>query len=79
MIMNEACPNCGSEDVTCEDQKKNEGTCDSVIREFVYVCSDCGEHFIMSEVLSVTSRLVAKDYNELEKLIDAEEKENRRR
>ena len=23
MIMNEACPNCGSEDVTCEEQKKN--------------------------------------------------------
>ena len=79
MIMNEECPYCGSEDVSCEDQTKNEGTCDSVIREFVYVCSDCGEHFIMSEVLSVTSRIVAKDYNDLDRLIEIEVEEDRRR
>ena len=79
MIMSEVCPHCGSEDITYDDQTKNEGSVDGVIREFACTCSDCGESFIVSEVLSVTSRLVAKDYNHLEKLIDMEEKENRRR
>ena len=79
MIMSEVCPHCGSEDITYDEQTKNEGSTDTVIREFSCTCSDCGEQFLVSEVLTVTSRLVARSYDELEKLIEKEEKENRRR
>lgn len=76
MIMQEACPICGSENLRMNVSDDEYSGSDDLIRLWDCVCGN-GHEFIISEVLTVTSRLVAKDPNDLERLILEEEKEVR--
>lgn len=77
MIMDQKCPHCGAENLEfyeSDDEWVSENEC---IRRWDVRCEKCGQGFIISEVLTVTSRLVAKDDAELDELIEKETKEQR--
>ena len=72
MMMEEKCPFCGSEDIEfVEHDVLYE--CGQVIVTWRCRCS--GDHeFVASEVYDVTSRLIAKDNDDLDRLIEEESK-----
>ena len=75
MIMDIKCPYCGSEniiDLNMEIEWSNE---DEAVNNGYATCDDCNEVFRISEIIKVTSRLVAKDHDDMERLIDEEDKE----
>lgn len=78
MMMEQKCPHCGSErlDFWSSDDEPVSDT--EIIRRWDVRCESCGKGFIVSEVLTVTSRLVAKDDAELDELIKKEMEEERR-
>ena len=78
MMMEQKCPYCGSErlDFWSSDDEPVSDT--ETISQWDVRCEKCGERFIVSEVLTVTSRLVAKDDRELNELIKKEQEEDRR-
>ena len=73
MIMDLKCPFCGSEalDMGSPDE---DFWGDDMISKWHVRC-DKGHKFIVSDVNTLTSRLVAKDEEDLERLILEEEKE----
>ena len=82
MMMEQRCPYCGSERLdfrTFDDEPVSEN---EIIRTWDVSCCNCGrghggdKGFIVSEVLTVTSRLVAKDEEELDGLIRKETEED---
>lgn len=74
MIMKERCPICGSKNLDYGMYEDEPVSNTETIREW-HPCCENGHEFIISEVLTVTSRLVAKDDEELDRLIKEEEKE----
>ena len=76
MIMKQRCPFCGSEDVAFSRPEYDWECADRCIILWDGKCGDCGEDFISSEVCTVESRLIAKDNDELEGLIERENKEH---
>lgn len=74
MMMKEKCPICGSESLDYGSYEDEVVSDVETIREW-HPCCDKGHEFIISEVLTVTSRIVAKDDNELDELIEKELKE----
>ena len=74
MMMQQECPYCNSKSLHFYDKDDEWVSDDSCIRTWKVKC-DRNHEFIISEVLMVTSRLVAKDDDELDKLIKEEEKE----
>lgn len=77
MIMDEKCPHCGSENIETDVDREEPNTSTETIVNYDCHCYDCGEDFIMSDVLTVTSRIVAKDNDELDELIEQEWKEEK--
>lgn len=79
MIMEEKCPHCDSKNLkmTVDDEEHNSPT--EKIVTWSCHCFGCGKDFIMSDVVTVTSRLVARDQEELDKLIDEEYEEDRKK
>lgn len=74
MIMDCNCPHCGGGNFEMElDQEENTDEL-TMIRTYRCHCA-CGGWFIISDVNQVTSRIVAKDFEELDELIDKEKKE----
>lgn len=72
MIMDEKCPYCGSEEIEfVEHDVLYE--CGQVIVTWKCRCSE-GHEFIASEVYTLASRLIAKDDDELDRLIEEESK-----
>lgn len=72
MMMEQKCPHCGNERLdfwSSDDEQVSDTEC---IRLWDVRCEKCGERFLVSEVLTVTSRLVAKDDKELDVLIRKE-------
>ena len=79
MMMEQKCPHCGAgnlEFYESDDEWVSDNEC---IRQWDVRCEKCGKGFIISEVLTVTSRLVAKDDKELDALIVKEEEEDYKR
>lgn len=76
MIMELRCPHCGSEAIVEQDPDYEWQTGDECIINWDCRCEN-DHHFIVSEIVRTTSRLVAKDHNDLERLIDEEDKEGR--
>lgn len=74
MIMESKCPHCGSEAIEFESPDYEWDMDKECICTWDAVCEN-GHEFIISEILTVTSRLVAKDSDDLERLIDEEDKE----
>lgn len=73
-MMEQVCPHCGSghlEYFQSLDEWVSDNEC---IRQWDVRCAE-GHRFIISEVHTVTSRLVAKDDKELDALIAKEENE----
>lgn len=73
MIMDLKCPHCGSESLDMGSPDEEWWGEDMVSKW--YVRCDNGHRFIVSDVNTLTSRLVAKDNEDLERLILEEEKE----
>ena len=76
MIMEQKCPYCGSVSLKMDVDDDEWSGNDAFIRAWSCTCEN-GHRFIMSEVLTVTSRLVATDQDELDRLIAEEESEER--
>ena len=76
MIMEEKCPHCGSENIQMDVDDEEYNTSTETIVTWDCHCFGCGKDFIMSDVVTVTSRLVAKDNDELDRLIEEEIKED---
>ena len=71
MIMEHKCPHCGS--VMIEyDGDECEHDWDSYFVDWDCHCEDCGRDFIISEAFTLRSCIVAKDDEELEKLLEQE-------
>ena len=68
MIMECKCPHCGGENFEMEIDREENTDELTMIRQWNCHCA-CGETFIISDVQQVTSRLVAKDLDDLERLI----------
>ena len=78
MMMDQKCPYCGAEMLlftSNDDEWVSDTEC---IRTWNVECGCCKKNMIVSEVLTVTSRLVAKDCEELDELIKKETEEERR-
>ena len=73
MIMKSACPHCDSESIVFDAPEYEWFSDTECICTWDGHC-DNGHDFIISEVLNVTSRLVAKDSDDLDRLVE-EEKE----
>ena len=77
MIMDEKCPYCNSENLRMDVKDEEPNTSTETIVTWDCHCFGCGKDFIMSDVVTVTSRLVAKDYEDLDRLIELEQEEER--
>ena len=75
MIMDEKCPHCGCENIVMDVDREEMVSDTEMIVNFNCRCGKCKEGFIISEVRTVTSRLVAKDDGELDELIKKEMEE----
>ena len=74
MIMDTVCPHCGSKAITFGSPDYEWDADKECICTWDAKCEN--EHeFIISEILTVTSRLVARDSDHLDELIELEEKE----
>lgn len=76
MIMEARCPYCKSEDIRYGSFDEEGAGADTIKNWRDCQCSN-KHHFIISEVHTITSRIVAKDDNELEELIKKELNEER--
>ena len=76
MIMELRCPECGSEAIVEQDPDYEWQSGDECIINWNCRCEN-DHYFIVSEIVRTTSRLVAKDHDDLERLIDEEDKEGR--
>ena len=68
-----ACPHCGYDngsEILGSDQMWDSE--DTLIVTSTCRCDECGKEYVVSEVLAVSSRLVAKDHDELVRLIEEE-------
>ena len=77
MLMDLLCPHCGSSAVelfTDDDSWVSDTEC---ITDMTGECHGCGKRFKVSEVKTVTSRIIAIDSEEMDRLI-AQEIENER-
>lgn len=68
------CPHCGTEELVKQDPEYGWQSVHECIVEWDCVCKN-GHDFVISEILRTTSRLVAKDWDEMERLITEEESE----
>lgn len=75
MMMDLKCPRCGSENVAEMDPDYDWDSSDECIVTWDVKCGGCGKTFIVSEVVKTISRIVAKDSDDLDRLIEEEEKE----
>ena len=74
MIMENNCPHCGSYSIVQMDPDYDWQDDDECV--VVWDCKCDHDHdYIVSEIVKVTSRLVAKDHDDLERLIDEEDRE----
>ena len=73
MIMDNKCPYCGSEAINFGSPDEDWWG-EELVSRWDARCEN-GHEFIVSEVRSLTSRIVAKDEDDLERLITEEEKE----
>lgn len=71
MIMEHKCPHCGSTDIEYRGREEQLDY-DSFFAEFDCVCNECDNEFIISEAYTLRSRIIAKDENELERLLEQE-------
>ena len=71
MIMKQKCPYCGSEMMEYDDDD-GQYDCDSYLVAWDCHCEDCGKSFIVSEAYTLSSRIIAKDNDELEELLERE-------
>lgn len=74
--MEEKCPKCGSSAIeyrTYDDDPWGE----QIVRTWDGCVCENGHEFIISEVFTLTSRIVAKDDDELNRLIMKEKEEER--
>ncbi len=78
MMMEQKCPHCGAGNLDFWSSDDEPVSDTEIIRRWDVRCEKCGKGFIVSEVLTVTSRLVAKDDGELDELIKKEMEEERR-
>lgn len=63
------CPHCGSENVDFGSYDTEWDSDLSMICTWDARCDDCCEDFIISEVLEVTDRIVAKDSDDLDRQV----------
>lgn len=77
MMMDNKCPYCGSSTIEMWTNDDEWVSDTQFISDITGECYDCKKRFIISEVRTVTSRLVAKDQNELDALIVKEEEEDK--
>ena len=75
MLMETKCPHCGCENIVMDVDREECVSDTEMIVNFDCRCGNCKKTFIISEVRAVTSRIVAKDNDELDELIDKELKE----
>lgn len=76
MIMKLKCPHCGSENLVEMDPDYEWDSDTECIVTWDARC-ECGKTFIVSEIAETTSRIVAKDSDDLDRLIEKEEKEKK--
>lgn len=72
MIMDNCCPYCGCIDIAIDEIERDWTSEEDCIVAYNGKCWECGKEFLISEVVSVTSRIVAKDDKELNDLIKQE-------
>lgn len=75
MIMELKCPRCKSESIALMDPDYDWDSDTECIVTWDAVCGDCKKKFIVSEIVKTTSRLVAKDSDDLDRLVEEEEKD----
>ncbi len=72
MIMDRVCPYCGGKDFSLVERDFEYISDNEYMKDWNVTCLGCRKEFMMSEVHSITSRLVARDLEELDALIDKE-------
>ena len=70
--MSTHCPHCGSCDVKNMEPTYDWYDEDECVCQWDVVCAHCGDTYIVSELLKVTNRIVAKDGDDLKRQLDAE-------
>lgn len=75
MIMDLKCPHCGSESIAELDPDYDWDNNEECVVTWDGRCGNCDKTFIVSEIVKTTSRLVAKDSEDLDRLILEEDKE----
>ena len=72
MMMDSRCPYCDSIDISYKEMDRDWVSEEDCIVTNEGRCWECDKHFIVSEVVSVPSRIVAKDRDELDRLVKEE-------
>lgn len=77
MIMDIKCPYCDTDDVTIRSSDYDWTSYDNAVVTWDGKCKRCHMRFVISETISVDSRLVARDSEHLNMLVEEEIKEER--